>query len=88
MATSVQQVETQTSLAAAKPKHTENYARSKVSIFFTPLEIVLCSNGIDSSQTVPSTEGELPTTREVCQLFNIWNRFDAYQVTSGGRCVD
>lgn len=39
-------------LAAAKPISTENHHQSKVSKSFTPLEIVLCSNGPDNSHAV------------------------------------
>jgi hypothetical protein len=41
-----------TSLAPAKPKYIENDVQSEVSKVFTPLEIVLYSNGHDSSQAV------------------------------------
>ena len=41
-----------TSLAPTKPKITENNSRPEVSRVFTPLEIVLCSNGIDGGQAV------------------------------------
>ena len=40
------------SLAAAKPIYTENHHQSKVSKYFTPLEIVLCSNGLDNGHAV------------------------------------
>ena len=51
--TSVQQKST--SLAPTKPKNTENNSRPEVSRVFTPLEIVLCSNGIDGGQALQSS---------------------------------
>ena len=50
--TSVQRAEVSTSLAITKPNHTENNNQSEVSIFFTPLETMLCSNGLGDSQAV------------------------------------
>lgn len=46
----VEEAEASTSLAPAKPKTRENNDQSEVSIIFTPLEIMLFNNGLDSSQ--------------------------------------
>ena len=48
----VREVESSTSLATTKPKHIQNDARSGVSIFSTPPEIVLYTNGFGNSQAV------------------------------------
>jgi hypothetical protein len=47
-----QEAETSTSLAPAKPNHIENNVQAEVSNIFTPLEIMLYNDGLDSSQTV------------------------------------
>ena len=55
---SAQWAEVTTGLAPTKPKDIENNNQLEVSRVFTPLEIVLYSNGLDSSQVV-----QLPRVR-------------------------
>jgi len=47
-----QEAEASTSLAPTKPKFTENDNQSEVRSVFTPLEIVLYNDGLDSSQVL------------------------------------
>jgi len=56
---SAQEAEASTSLASAKPTNTENNVQSEVSSIFTPLEIVLCNNGLGKSRAP-----RLPQARE------------------------
>ena len=48
----VQEAESSTSLAAAKPENIKNNVWPEVSDFFTPPEIMLYTNGSDNSQTI------------------------------------
>ena len=62
-AASVQEDEVPTSLAPAEPHNIENNNRSEVSRVFTPPEIVLYNDGLDSSQAarLPKTQGAVST---------------------------